>query len=564
MVVEQVGTELRFKNPGSLLMVVLGFAFWGVGFLDLLGHKSAEADIFGLYSFPLFLLILVYGSALILWLVLFFNSNILSRVVNGIRFIQNTTWLVLTIFAGLGFSLWFLFEWDRWSGLPGLQFTVFGMTALAVLILLFSNWNDSKHQQWRKVIAYPLVALFILEAIFQVMAWFGVLPGLQTIGGDFVPYERIYYNAEGLRNGNANRYGWYFPDFSMDNKKKRILILGGSYVQGLQVQPEQQVSAVLSEIQNQGKNEIKTQTEVISIGLPGFGPSPYLFGEFLAEIQSEPGAILVDEIIVFFHLGDDFQSPVPSHNAILYTTSGDNEAEVHPESARLRHDLTHYFLRGPLSFQPVETIGSNYLTPLVLKELFRSDGENQTSGSGTGSNEYNFPRLKAFVRDNYALTEPTHAGIQATDVELIPAGNNFMFTAGETAETRKAVIIAENILGEAQEIALADDITLRVVTIPAFPEEFFNSPGNGRWESQMGDYDLLLPEKALIEITNKYNIPILPMGQYMYEDGLSVEEVQALYLLKGPGGFTSQGHQYFAEAIYQCFYSESANASCLK
>ena len=35
MVVENVdGTELKFKNPGRLLLVVIGFLFWAVGFID--------------------------------------------------------------------------------------------------------------------------------------------------------------------------------------------------------------------------------------------------------------------------------------------------------------------------------------------------------------------------------------------------------------------------------------------------------------------------------------------------------------------------------------------------
>ena len=54
MVVERVdGTELRFKNPGRLLLVVFGFLFWAIGFIDLLGHTSAEPDVFGLLSINL-------------------------------------------------------------------------------------------------------------------------------------------------------------------------------------------------------------------------------------------------------------------------------------------------------------------------------------------------------------------------------------------------------------------------------------------------------------------------------------------------------------------------------
>ena len=561
MVVENVnGTELRFKYPDRLLVVVIAFVFWGVGLLDLLGHSSADPDVFGLYSLPLFFLIIVYGSALLLWLALFFNSNLLSRVVDGIRYIQNRTWLVLTLLGGLAIGLWLIFEWDRWSRFPGLQFTAFGMTVLAVVILLFSNWKDGRNQWWRRVIAYPLFFIFIIEAVFQVMAWFGLLPGLQTIGGDFVPYERIYYNAEGLRNDYANRYGWYFSDFVLEDEGNRILILGGSYVQGLQVQPEQQINVVLSGIVNQGNNENETQTEFISIGLPGFGLSPFLYDDSMTEF---PNTIMFDEMIVLFHLGDDFQSPIPSHNSIRYTVGETNEVEVDPEDARVRHDLTHYFLRGYMSFQLVETLRSNYLTPKVIAGLVKSrEKETKTTGAVPGNGEYDFPRLVGFVNDSYTLTEPGHAGIKATERSVISEGNNFMFIRGGNADTDRAKVIADNMLGTAQEIARANNITLRVVTIPVFPDAFYNSYPAGNWEPEVGGYDLFLPEQALVEIALKYDISILPMGQYMLRNGLTVEEIRSLYLSNEQGSFSSRGHEYFAQAIYSCFYSNQEQPAC--
>ena len=123
MVVENAdGKDLRFKNPGSLLFVVIGFIFWGVVFLDLLGHTSAEPDVFGLYSLPFFVFLILYSCTVVFWIVLFFNSNAMSRVKDGIRYIQNTTWLAVMALVGIGIALWVLLEWDRWTRLPGLQF----------------------------------------------------------------------------------------------------------------------------------------------------------------------------------------------------------------------------------------------------------------------------------------------------------------------------------------------------------------------------------------------------------------------------------------------------------
>jgi hypothetical protein len=558
MVVERVdGTELKFKNPGQLLLLVISFVFWGVGFLDLLGHTSADPRVFGLYSLPLFVFILLYASTGSIWILLFVNANLLSRVGDVVRFIQSKTLLALFAFAAMGTAFWVIFEWDRWTRMPALQFSIFGQILLAALILLFANWNAGYNRQvWRKVIVYPLIVLLILEGIIQLAAWLYVLPGIKSVGGHFYPYERVYYHGEGTRNGFANRYGWYFSDISLDDDKERILVVGGSSVQGLQVQPEQQFSTVLSERISQ--ELMDTEVEIVPIGMPGFGLSPFLYDDVLNEL---PSILKVDEIVVFFHLGDDFQSPLQSENAIRYRINDQQEVEVHPDDARLRHDLTHYYLRAFMSFQLVETLRSNYLTPTVLLNPVLNRPEKTGTDGNIAQDGVEFPRLVGFVTDTYSVTEPGHAGIKTTGTQVISNGNNFLFEIDARDDRQEAFIIAENLLQEAQNIASAYNVTVRVVTVPMFPESFFQSFQANDWKSQFGNYDLFLPEKELVEIANRYGIPILPMGQYMLEDGLTVGEINALYLSL-QGAFTPEGHRYFADAIYSCFYSENLEPLC--
>lgn len=557
MVVERVdGTELRFKNPGRLLLVVFGFLFWAIGFIDLLGHTSAEPDVFGLYSLPFFILIILYGFTIVIWFVLFFNANLLSRVADAINYIQNHTWLAVALIVGIGIALFVIFEWDRWSRLPGLQFAAFGLAILALLIILFSNWDGSKgKQRWRRIIAYPLIALAVIEAALQLVVWIGFLPGTHVIGGDFVPYEKIYNNAQGFRNDFANRKGWTFPDSEMDDEKKRILMVGGSFVQAIQVEPEQQVSTYLSEMINGTENSQDEHTELITIGLPGFGPTPFLYDVALIEV---PDILTYDEIVVLFHLGDDFQSPIYENNAIVYTIGENGEVDVHPDDARLRHDLTHYYLRGYLSFQIVETLRSNYLTPKVVSSFF--SGQN----GGEEASDFDFTRLVGFVTSNYALNEPGHAGIKSTDQESITQGNNFLFKDAGNEGFQEAMIIADSILKTAQEITSSNGVTLRIVTVPVFPEVFYSTYQDKSWQPVVGEYDLFKPELALVDIAEKYQIPVLPMGEYMLNEQLTVEEIRDLYLENGVGHFSPEGHAYFANAINECFYSGREITSCIE
>lgn len=564
MVVEKVGNELRFKNPGSLLMVVLGFLFWGVGFLDLLGHTSAQPDVFGLYSLPFFALIILYGLTISIWFALFINANLLMWVEDRVRFLQDDKRWAIPILVGLGAALWLIFEWDRWTRVPGLQFAAFGLVVLASAIFLLANWKDrAQEQPWRKIIVYPVAALLVVEILLQVLARFGGLPAVEKIGGNFYPYERIYDRGAAVPNTFANRYGWYYLDTKLDTGKKQILVVGGSYVQSLQVPPEQQFSAVLKDRIDEAQTDLAGNVELMPIGLPGFGLVSFLYEDAMKEM---PDIVNADEMIVVFHLGDDFQSPVRSDNATEYLITESGEAAIDDENARLRHDLTHYYLRGYMSFQVVGMVRSNYLTPKVIGALLGRDGSAQYVNRSTpaGDDVVDFPRIVGHVSASYTLTEPGHAGIKTTDLEIVPGGNNFMFVQGGNEEVRKAVLVAEHLLTTAQEIAREKGIPFRVVTVPMFPEAFYESNSGGSWQPQVGDYDLFGPEKALVEVARKHGIPILPMGEYMLQDGLTVQEIRALYLPPQEGGFTPDGHAYFADAIYACFYSNTTDGRCSK
>lgn len=554
MVVEKAeGNELRFKNPEQLLVVVVGFVFWGVGFLDLLGHTSADATVFGLYSLPFFVFIILYGVTGLFWIALFVSPPFMARVLTVVGKIQSNKWLVAITFIGLAGALWLIVEWDRWARLPGLQFSAFALTILAIAVLLFSGWREhSSDQRWRKIIAYPLLALVIIEIFVQLLAYFSVLPGTYTIGGDFAPYEKIYYNEEGFRNGYANRYGWTSAHSELNDENKRILFIGGSQVQALQLPAEQQMNTRLEDLINAETAEDAQQSEIVPIGLAGFGLSPFLYELLFVEL---PTIIDFDEVVVFWHLGNDFQAPSPTSDALIYAIKENGKADVLPEQAQLRHDLGHYYTRGFTSFQPVETIRGNYLTPRVLAALFSGEKQDQAS-------PFDIARQQGFVNDRYTLTEPGSPGIRGTDVAIIPDGNNFMFMQDGSEVIDEAITIAGSMLEISQKVLSEQGITLRIVTLPVFPQAFYDEFAGNEWQAEIGDYDLLLPEKALIDLATDNDISILPMGQYLMADGLSAEKIQSLFYQNGLGHLTPEGHAYFAQAIYNCFYAPTGNDAC--
>ena len=267
-----------------------------------------------------------------------------------------------------------------------------------------------------------------------------------------------------------------------------------------------------------------------------------------------------DEVIILFDLGDDFQSHSPASDEVVYTIDDDGELTMDRRSFRLRHDLSHYFLRGYYSFQFVETIYSHYLTPKVISS-FAQSWSNEALATTTANGDLDFPRLKGYVTDRYTVTDLLHSGITATRLEKIPAGNNFMFSKEENDAAQKAVAIAASLLKLVQEFTTVKGYTLYVVTIPAFPKAFYTQYEANNWEPAIANYDLFLPERALNEMTQDESIPFLAMGQQMYEDELTVDEIKGLFYSDGQGHLTPAGHEYFAKTIFSCFFSPTRTSN---
>ena len=131
-------------------------------------------------------------------------------------------------------------------------------------------------------------------------------------------------------------------------------------------------------------------------------------------------------------------------------------------------------------------------------------------------------------------------------------------TKDSNDEAEHALEIATGLIAAYHAVLQDNDMTIRIVTIPAFPMRFYEQYQGTDWSSDIGDYDLLLPEQVLVDFADESGIDLLPMGTYMKTAGLSVDEIQGLYFKDGTGHFTPEGHEFFANAIYACFYSDDA------
>jgi len=65
------------------------------------------------------------------------------------------------------------------------------------------------------------------------------------LNGLFTPYGRVYIPDEGGSSGQTNANGWYYPDFRLKDGSERYVLVGGSYLMGLQVSPNQNMGVAL-------------------------------------------------------------------------------------------------------------------------------------------------------------------------------------------------------------------------------------------------------------------------------------------------------------------------------
>ena len=553
----------KFDHPEFLLFLVISFMLWAIGFVDILTHTSENPAraIFGLYSTAVVALLVAHSTLLIGWLILLFAPRSHLRATKFVGGIQSRWWLALVALGGLGALIASLFVVRKWSEYPGLRTSFFFFAMVLALILIFAGWSTrGRGQTWRKLVAIPLLLLVLTEVAAQGLAYGGMLPQKTNIAGLFVPYGRVYQNVEGFANGWSNNYGWHAEDFRLDQESERILLLGDTFVQSLQVPAEESVGAQLQGLMapNRAEDATKLAAKVLPMGMPGFGPGLYLSETRMADTVE---IFQPDEIVLFFHLSNDFQLTTgPAEYELYLEVKEDGTVDTHDESWRYRHDLQHYILHGyQYELDPLKTIASNYLTP----KLFGLDGAQAANASPAEVGEMDMPRMHALVRE-VEFVDSQHADV--TEIELIrfPGATNFLFEKEPNARAEEPYAVALGLLKQTAHYLNERDIALRIVTIPAFPKAFFAANTADTWSADLGPYDLLLPEKILSAVAEEENVSFLGLGAYMQAADTSADDIHRLYFDDGQGHFTAAGHQYVADAMARCFYAEASNdPACL-
>jgi hypothetical protein len=519
--------EPKLREAEYLLVLVLAVMLWTAGFVDLYTHSSRDKVVFGLYSIPYFLVLFAYFLGFVFWSWLIFPANSIDRFKRGLSAIQRTPGRAMAFFLLPGLLLTSMFLSDRWLRFPLLEASMVLLILLAGLVVLISRPDGSPRLPgWRRRTLLGLGLLVAAEIGLQALALLHVFPA-RNVSGLFTPYGRVYQNREGFTNTRTNRYGWHYPDFPQTPGSRRVVMTGDTYVLALEVQPEQHLGVLLGNRMQQSSSPDNT-SEILALGLPGYGPGLYLDVP-LFRYTIEP--LEPSEVIVFFHLANDFQTAIePSGQIPFFTLDENRKVAIHPQDFRLRHDLQHVVLRGFDPPNPVRTAG----THLFLFDLAES-----------------------FLRDRFQ--KPQFVPVPTLNTERIDAthplgASSFIFRVNPGTEARDAFEIAIAQLETYHHYLRSLGVRMRLVTIPYFPPHFYSRYEGKHWDSRLGEYDLFLPERILGEFASRQGVDFLPFGQYLKERAVTTEQLKALFFGSGTGHFTARGHAVAADALYASFY----------
>lgn len=552
----QRDADIEINNPGWVLMVIITMMLWIFGFVDLINESSEFSQvIFGKYSVGYFAFLVVYALAFFIFPFFLRQKNI-ERLKAWVSTIQRKPVLASAIVFFLIVALVITSEYDRFTKYSVFQMCVLALLGMFGLVLLFANWDEfGKQQRWRKFFAYPLFALTAVEVLFQFLAVANLLPNsVVHQNGLFVPYGRIYYTDQETINTTTNRYGWYYPDFREDEGLNNIAIIGDSYIQGLQVHPENNLGVTLDTLLNDGEPETGPN-EVMAFGMPGFGPGNYReLVEYAGEYFSP------DEYVIFINLGNDFQNVnKPQEGYFFYYVDEEDTLRLESASYNRWHDSQHLTIRSHEPFYLWHRVKSNYLTASVVPAVFGAT--DPVFAALEAGDPFTNSQLEGVVWRKPRPWVPTHN----SDWDIVfetAVSQGFTFTQDGRNDEAAGIETTERLLQIVLELAAENDAQVRIVTIPAFPPAFFETYPEGSWDSTLADYDLLYAERELAAFAAAQNIPFLGMGGYMHSQNLSVADIRNLYFADDYGYFTPAGHDYFAQAVYNCFYTDAADASC--
>ncbi|MEL6403890.1 MAG: hypothetical protein AAFR81_05975 [Chloroflexota bacterium] len=511
---------------------------WSAGWVDLFAFESFSTQVFGRYSYSLFAFLVVFTLMFGFWLWLIISIKALDGLRSFLAFMQRSPLLVLVVYIGVFGILYSMTIVKYWSNFTLMQGMILTIMLVFTVFLLFTNMGEA--QIWRKVIWGILGVFLLIEGGMHALASLGTLP-VENTTGMYQSYGRVYTTGEQSVYATTNRYGWYYPEFVIDDENYNIVLNGDTFIRGLEVGYDDLLG---TQLQAQFEGD---ETQIMPMGQPGFGANTYLSTEFYGFIWETMQA---DEMVIFVHLANDFQVEEGSlGERPSYDIRDDGITILHPDDDIFQHVIHHVIFEGHQPLILIEVIMSHSFVVTMIEDAIASTRPDLAPYElHAPVNDWERERVP-----QYTVAMPIESR-----TEDMPFGTGtFLFEVDGSERADESYKILFDQIAILRARLEEQGISIRVVTIPFFPEAFYETQSGTNWGTELdATYDILLPEVRLTEYANDAGIPILAMGEYMFETGMDVSDIQALFFENGSGAFTPAGHAYFAEAVFGCFYAE--------
>lgn len=415
----------------------------------------------------------------------------------------------------------------RVSGLPLLQAKTFWAALFGAALFVVLAWRGSVRAKFNVLLL--LLVFAAMELLLQAAAWMGLLPAVNT--KERLPWGRVYWTSEGRGNSIRNRFGWHFPEFNLA-RTNRVALIGDSFIEAVEVNRSRTTGAVLEE---RWRKENRPMT-LLGLGNHGTGPAHYL--EVLKYAHRHFG---ISEAVIAIYLGNDvtdssvrLQAHAPpgfiffelSNSVPVLSASGEEAVTIYRRSIESSHRPVWHFLPRLAASHSMSV-----QLPLSVRNARAL-------------------RHQAAVARN----APMDAALAQLGLRAAP------FAVQRSPEVHEAIQLAHGLLDLAAEFAHTHGITLRVVTIPFFPPDFYTQSGTN-WTARVADHDFLALEQDFAGWAARRRVPFLALGETMRAQGLAVNEIRALYLSNGSGHFSEAGHRFAANAINSRFYDSGSNGA---
>lgn len=373
-----------------------------------------------------------------------------------------------------------------------------GHGLIAAAALGAGRWGGARV---RRGVLFGVWVLLASEVLLQLLAAGRFIPGAAI--REATPFGRVLWTHEGSRHGTLNRWGWHGARSDFSGGAPRVVIVGDSFIEGLEVAPEENLGVRLERRLG--------EAEVITLGRGATGPGHYLETARYALARHGP-----DHVIVSFFLGNDFtdswgQGPVEDQleHELLYGIDARGDVTLHaataiaPATYRFRLEYNHS------------------LTPLTLARTLLSHH------IGLGLARDLWGRRRAML---------------ATPPDFQPTDTLPEMRVGEGEALRLAVAL----LAATRDDVEAAGARFSVVTIPHFPEALYAQDPAAI--PDLSRYGPLADEQALVAALERARIDALPLGRRLVRERHSVAEIGALYI-DGVGHLTPEGHGWVASAM---------------